>query len=618
MSARDAGGARGARGGVRRRVAALAATLAVAGASAACTSGPVAPPKVTLHLLVGSEVEDLRPLLAAVPDSVGVTVDLVTTGSVQGAQLLADPERRKRFDVAWFASDEPFSLWPASREALDEQSPPLMRSPVILGVHSVVKARLGWGPSSVPWGRIVDAVQHEGLRYAMTRPDLSNSGLSSLVAASTGLADTGLPLARDDLDGLRATLQRFLFGDRLRADSSRQLSDAYLAQFPKGLTCQQMVDQRPQAAYGLFTYESEIRRMQKGQPEGCLTPVYPAEGVLVADYRMNLLKDRPEEVRSAFRRLWGWLYSPGTQQRIVRDTFRRPGNPQVTTAGPAPVAQLRFPADPAVVSKLIELYTHNLRLPSRMVFVLDVSGSMEGQKLARLKGALKALTGTDRQKPSTYFSFLPGEDVVFLPFATTVGPEQRFELPRSGDTGPVLAAISRYVEGLQVRDDTSLYAAVERAYQVVRDRHWLGAPAGQPESPVSIVVLSDGENTCGANYADYQRFRQKLSADEQRVRVHTIAFHGEDASGSGTGTCPGYRPGTGATQAPRPGESAWDRDLRVVAEQTGGHAFTADIAQDDAAGSGGSSGGSGGSGGSSGDGKALTLYDAFWRIRGFQ
>lgn len=566
--------------------------VALAVGLAGCDPSPGAAERPVLRVLGGSELEDMAPILRQAEDALHIKVELSRTGSVEGAKRLADPATAAKYDAVWFGADQFFGMWPDSRRALLRQSPPLMRSPVVFGVRATLADQLGWsGGGSAGWSAIVDTIAGGRFRYGMTRPDHSNSGLAGLVAVATAAAGTGLPVTAADIPAIQPALRRFFAGHRLTADTSRVLSDSYVAQVGSGGADCGRKDS-PEGVDGLIIYESEVRRMAATLPEDCrLTAVYPSEGTIIAEYRLSLLRGTGAAQQHTFDRLWRWLFTPETQTRIRDLTGRRPGNPAVAPdLGALPVPQLRYPTDPDVLRKLVDRYREQVRPPSRMVFVLDVSDSMD-TNMPLLRQALAGLTGSDPDDPTTYFSFLPGERVDFVPFTSQAQPPRRFVLPAGESTAPTLASIRTYAQkDLKARGNTAMYDALERAHQLVRP--WLAEPvaAGAPAPATSIVLFSDGQNNCGADYTDYLKFRAGLSARERAVPVHTIAF---DSGPQGSGSCAGYTGDTGPAADPRyPGESQWRRELRAVAERSHGQLFV--------------------------PARDTPLYSIFWSIRGYQ
>ncbi|MDR7275265.1 VWA domain-containing protein [Catenuloplanes atrovinosus] len=563
---------------VRRTVSALLAALLALGA-AGCGAAAEPGEPVVLRVLAGSELADMAETLREAEEALNVRVELTSIGSVEGAQLLTEPDVAQRYDAVWFGADQFFGLWPGSRAALLRQSPPLMRSPVLVGVRASLAEERGWTETAPPnWTDLVGAVAAGQFRFGMTRPDHSNSGLAGLVAVATALAGTGLPVTDADVPGLQDDLRAFFAGHRLTANTSLELSQAYLTQAGSGGTdCGRASG--TDGVDGLIIYESEIKRMNNTElNEDCrLRAIYPGEGTTIAEYRLSLLRGTTPRVQEAFDRLWRWLLEPPVQERISDRTSRRPGNPAVASPQNAvPVAQLRYPTNPAVLRNLVERYRTSVRPPSRMVFVLDVSGSME-DNMSLLRNAIISLTGTDPEDPTTYYAFLPGEQVTFVPFNQKPLPARTFPLPAGTETAPTLAEIRDYVRNdLRAEGNTAMYAALEEAHRRV-----------DPGPSTSIVLFSDGQNNCGHNYGDYIRFRDTLSPEEREVPIYTIAF---DSGASGGVSCGGYRPDDGPAGVD--GATQWERELRAIAAASGGQLFPAS--------------------------PDAPLYSVFWSIRGQQ
>jgi Ca-activated chloride channel family protein len=533
------------------------------------------PPQLrVLRVLAGSELADMQPIFDQAERVLGIMVIPTYTGSVEGARQVADGETEGTQDAVWFASDQFFGMWPGSRRMLAEQSPPLMRSPVILGLDSAALRRLGWSPLSVTWPKIIDAARSGQLRYGLTKPDHSNSGLASLLAVGTALADTGAPPTLEDVPALAPALREFFTGNVLQDESSRWLSNEYQRRVSRrDCDPDQSAPARPDDRVdGLFTYESELLRLRDDESV-CLDLVYPVEGAVMADYRLTMLDGASDATRDTFDDLVDWLLTEEVQERIADETKRRPGSPTLPPSDLAfpPVAQIRFPTDPAVVKRLVELYRAQARPPSQMVFVLDTSGSMK-PRMPKLRHALSELAGSDPNSPRTFYSFSPGERVVLLPFATEPGTPRQFVLP-STDARPVLTKIQQYVRTeLKAGGKTATYSAVAEAYQIAQ--RWLAeAPAGAQRN-TSIVLLTDGQTTCGKTLAEFEQFQSRLPVPVSTVPVHVIMFGaGEQAQPKWCEGQPPPAPSGGL----RPGKTQWESEMNELARRTGGTLFDARV-----------------------------------------
>lgn len=58
-----------------------------------------------LHVLAGSELADVEPVLAGVEERTGVDVELDFTGTLDGTQLVAEGGAAGRYDATWFPSN---------------------------------------------------------------------------------------------------------------------------------------------------------------------------------------------------------------------------------------------------------------------------------------------------------------------------------------------------------------------------------------------------------------------------------------------------------------------------------------------------------------------------------
>ncbi|PIM65754.1 hypothetical protein CTU88_47340, partial [Streptomyces sp. JV178] len=93
-------------------------------------------------------------------------------------------------------------------------------------------------------------------------------------------------------------------------------------------------------------------------------------------------------------------------------------------------------------------YENELRRPSRTVYVLDTSGSMEGDRLDRLKEALTELTGDFRDR----------EEVTLMPFGSGV-KSVRTHVVRPSDPKAGLDGSRADTRRPSASGDTALYTS---------------------------------------------------------------------------------------------------------------------------------------------------------------
>jgi Ca-activated chloride channel family protein len=143
------------------------------------------------------------------------------------------------------------------------------------------------------------------------------------------------------------------------------------------------------------------------------------------------------------------------------------------------------------------------------VYVLDTSGSMQGERLRKLKAALTGLTADFRER----------EEVTLLPFGSSVKRARTHTVdpadPRAG-----LAAIKADTAALTASGETAIFSSLESAY----DR--LGPDT--ESAFTSIVLMTDGENTTGDSADDFTAFYRSLPAARRATPVFPVVFGDSD------------------------------------------------------------------------------------------
>jgi Ca-activated chloride channel family protein len=455
----------------------------------------------TLTVLAGSEVRDLEPLLDRIARDTGIRLEFEYVGTLDGADQLMSGTA---VDLAWFSHAKYITLLAAVNSRVRAQEK-IMLSPVVMGVKESKARAWGWIDNpDVTWRDIADKVAAGELRFAMTNPASSNSGFSALVGVASALAGTGDALRVEDID--TAALRGFFAGQALTAGSSGWLADAYVAN-------QDRID-------GLINYESVLLQLNQGNQLGeKLYLVYPKEGIITADYPLLLIN--PDK-REQYQKLVDYLRQPEMQREIMERTLRRPVNPQVPVRDRFPsqvLVELPFPNDVQVLDQLIYGYLDQQRRPAHTVYVLDASGSMDGDRIRDLRTALLGLTGLDASLTGQFSRFRSREIVTMLPFSSGVEDVTNFVVDDPVGQGGDMEAIRRYVDGLEAGGGTAIYTALLQAYETVA-----AAYPADPQRYYSIVLMSDGENNEGASYNDFARLHRSLPPELQNVPVFTILF----------------------------------------------------------------------------------------------
>lgn len=494
--------------GARRLLALLLGALTGATVLAGCSgSSPTSSPDdgSALRVLAGSELADLAPVLDAAAAATGVQVRFDYTGTIAGADRIASGEAERDHDATWFSSNRYLAQRPEAQAKLGA-SAEIMSSPVVLGLRRSVAQRLGFVGRPVSWSEIAAAAGAKRFSYGMTDPSASNTGFSAVVAVSTALVGSGSALNEEQAASTAPALTDFFAAQTLSAGSSGYLQEAFVKR-ATGADPGPPVD-------GLINYESVVLGMNAaGNLPEPLELIYPADGVVTADYPFTVLATASAEKKDAHRRLTEHLRTPDVQREIMSRVYARPavpGVPRLPELAAAPPVELPFPASAAVTDTLLTSWFDKVRRPSRTIYVLDTSGSMsEGDRIGALRGALAGLAGADTSLVGRYRRFRGREEVTLLPFGGEPRTPTTYTVPED-DPGPVLAQIAAAGNALEPSGGTAIYASLIEADRVAGQQ-----VAADPDRFTSIVLMTDGENTSGADLA---AFRDHLAARPPALR----------------------------------------------------------------------------------------------------
>jgi Ca-activated chloride channel family protein len=479
-----------------RLLAALCAAIALL---PACTT-PSTPP-VTLRVLATPELAGIEPLLADLRADTGVELQLDTDHGLDGVGALRPGQYHH--DAAWLSSDRYFQLELAASGDTGPRplSTPIMLSPIVVGMKRATAERLrADGPIS--WADIADGAAAGELRFGMAEPRRSGSGLAALVGVATAAAGTGRALQPEDVTCDR--LGGLFTGHALSADTSAALVDGFVAH-------QAELD-------ALVASESVLVSLNaSGRLAEPLEIVYPVDGVIQADFPLLLLN--PAQ-RDTYDRVVEWLLAEPAQQRIMELTARRPIDPDVVRSPQLPTTMgntLYFPDRLEVINALLADYEAiGTRPPSHVIFLLDFSGSMRGDRIEALRAAFAQLTGAGE---ASFGRFHAGERITVVRFGGEVLAEREF----APDDPAELAALRDFVGVDSFDGRTAVWGAAEHAYSIAAR-----ILATDTARPVSIVLMTDGINNTGL--AADQFLARYATPGRPSVPIFTIRVGEADAA----------------------------------------------------------------------------------------
>ncbi|WP_331712845.1 vWA domain-containing protein [Corynebacterium cystitidis] len=449
-----------------------------------------------LTIVAATELKDLEGLVGEASEDLGFPIELeFPAGTLANSQSLKSGEFDGTKDATWFATNRYVDLIGADHKLANETS--IATSPVAFGVWEDASQRLGWNNHQPTWSEFGEAAGRKEFSFGMTDPNSSNSGFSSLLSVATALADTGQALSYEDIDRIVEPMAQLYQAQEMVSGSSGWLADTFV--------------NNPGEVDAIINYESNLHQLrEEGHP---ITVIVPADGVISADYPLSTLaQPKGAQAGQKVEALVEWLME---HQQEIANTYRRPVG-EVDEL-PAPVREqlaieLAFPSERGIVEELLHVYNNGLRAPGSTTFVLDTSGSMDGERLDSLKDIMHSLIDGSASTETGNVGLRDNELVSLLAFSDE--PYSSVTVTFGHDNPQSIRDLSAYVDGLVGVGDTALYQALLQALEEADTDH--GIP--------SIVLLSDGLVTRGPDYQGFVDAYGHLPEEIKDIPVFIILY----------------------------------------------------------------------------------------------
>jgi Ca-activated chloride channel family protein len=436
-------------------------------------------PSLTFRLLTGTENRSLAPLIEQFAKDEGVKIELSYQGSVD--TMLDLQEGASQYDAVWPASSIWLNLGDTQRVVSQTKS--IMSTPVVFAVKKPIAERLGWIGRDVRMEDILAAAESGEIRYMTTSATQSNSGAMAYLGYLYAFAGQPEVLTSEmlhDPEVLEKTRRILNVVDRT-AGASGFLRDLFL--------------QRYDDFDGMFNNESAvITANQQLVAEGRdpLYVIYPVDGLAIADWPLGYVDHDDAEKADVFTRLQEHLLSADVQDKLLGEGRRTgiglsPVDPDSAIFNPEwgidlerVIVPITLPSAD-VIMEALNLYQTALRKPSFTVYLLDYSGSMEGDGSGDLKAAMTAIL--DPEQAARYLLQPSAQDVtIVIPFNDGIIDQWRVDGDDPQDLGALLNRIIERDPG----GGTDIYRPVIAALDAMGTSLDGYAPA--------IILMTDGQS----------------------------------------------------------------------------------------------------------------------------
>jgi Ca-activated chloride channel homolog len=335
-------------------------------------------------------------------------------------EKVASGDAERRLVAGWSGPDRPEVWSPASstwvvltraqlganQDLLPVTYSSIAYSPLVIGMPQPMAEALGW-PNSQPswrdllslsldpsgWGRFGHADWGK-FSLAQTNPNISTSGLHSLIAIYYAATGKSANLVASDVSGSQAV--EFVREVEASAAHYSDTAENFLR------TLKAADDEGSARALGYisaFTLEEqELRQYNRGQigesqpaapPRVQLEAIYPRDGTLVANHPFVVLNGIGSAKTGLARDFLAWLLLKDQQQAFANAGFRVQGTSTAPGGGilpDQPNAELQPPL-PAILVQIQKSW-QQLRKRARILIVVDATTPLVRDGLAKAIGQL--------------------------------------------------------------------------------------------------------------------------------------------------------------------------------------------------------------------------------------
>ncbi len=418
----------------------------------------------------------------------------------------------------------------AGKKLIPAECLPTTREPIGIAMWEPMARALGWPDKPIGWRDLAAlSANPDGwaafghpewgdFKFGHGHPDHSNSGLLSMIAevyASTGVTSgltPSLVKSQSVIDNIAAVEQRVYHYGRLDTDLLTK-----------------MTQRGPEYLHAVTTYEVNVIKWNlehAAELQFPLVTIYPADGTFWVDNPYCVVDAEwvTSEQREAADIFGKYLTSSAQQARAIEFGLR-PADRSVALQAPIDTAHgavpsitmdsvpdLEYPSE-EVVGHILDVF-HQVKKNATIIVVLDVSGSMKGNKI---KGAIEGAVA--------FLDQMALEDnVIFFTFSSQIN-----ELQPQGAVGQVREPLRQTLLGLYAEGGTALHQVMIDALTKAATTQAADLAAGSNRS-YAIVLLSDGKNEVSGGPTENDLLAHLPSGDQPgSVKLYTIAY-GDDAN----------------------------------------------------------------------------------------
>ena len=405
----------------------------------------------------------------------------------------------------------------------------LARSPVVVAMPEPVAMSAGWPEKKLGWKELLQQMTAgTQLRTGIVDPTRDAAGLSGLLALGAAAGGAGPDAKKTTTAALRAL-----------ATGRSALRQDLLARFPRSADPASIGTSLGAAALS----EEDVIQYNATKPPIPLAALYLDPPPISLDYPYAVMPGIDPAKGTAAERFFDVLQGHSFRDRLGAQALRAPdgtwgagfaaprgapspaGSPPPTASAPGG-GKAAGELDPTTVDRALSTWTA-ITLPSRMLAVVDLSGSMNAKVPTARNMTRFQLTVAAAERGLALFD--DSWAVGVWAFSTDLVGDQDYR--QLVPIGPLSSQRTRILEALhtiqpKVGGRTALYDTVLAAYKAVQE-DW------EPGRVNSVVLITDGQNDNASGLTQQQLLTAlKRTLDPKRPIQVVILGIGTEVSRS--------------------------------------------------------------------------------------
>ncbi len=483
---------------------------------------------IELKLMIGRDKQWIFDEVQRILDQKGVRINdktiYITTEKAGTGEAMEKVIAKGADFVGWMPASSTHIFWANERwyasgntkPIVDEDYTTVFLTPTVIAMQeSLAKImgyptkKIGWqdiymlSTAADGWGMYGKAILNP-VRFAHTHPAKSNSGLNALIAAEYAFSGKKKGLSIDDV----------------RANSSKLKElEQTIVHYGESTSLLQnkIVEKGPSFIQYAVLYEYMVANMNVNTPgREKLVAIYPNEGTIWGDvcFTKVFSDNITDEQSKALDEVEKILLSEEIQKKGMNEYFFRPANSGIPLSNAISAENGVNPNEPQttlelpsieVINELLKDWQTNMKKRANVLFVIDTSGSMNGEPIDNAKAAIQNLFNRDLQEKN-YTSIDDEDTISLMTFNSEVSDVYTVK-------GKDIGEMSLVVDNLTATGNTSLYDAVNKAI----NEHQKLKQAENEKKIEIIVVLSDGADTKSS--INFSSLRSMLEQGEGNLPV---------------------------------------------------------------------------------------------------